>query len=561
VKVSAARAALLIAFVFGCASSADASITARYGGVRYGDFDVTCTDIMTPSWLGNMTLQRVYVSSNDYTGMFGAKWETRLETNLDVQDDGSVVVHEFGGGYGTPFPPTNAKVRPLGTVYDEITAAAERAGRFGSDSEENAYRDWLKSDSLTRQDEWVRLRDLGLVTQQRSHAGETFYSGEFGSRFITRVPEGYQREDLGGRIEAFDLAGKLERVWDANRNFITLRYDSRGRLTQIDDNLGNKFVFFYNALGFVEKIAAGDGRVARFEYKGSDLVKSVDAAGVTLRYEYDEQHHMTAVRYAEGKSTEVTYNPYRVKELKNRDGSDVTYEYKTDDTHIDASSTTKAADGTQSQSEYHYSGPRWGRWDTYAVVTNGKRSETKFDAVGHATSYTTPDGVTRYRYDQLGRTILEEGPQATIATTYAGEATDSAATVTKTAGGTTWTRRFEYDPKGNLTRASDNQSHVVTFKHDEYGRLTMLVYGDSSLHVSYDRLFEPETVALDGVGQVRFTYAGDGGIKSVDGGTTPAAAGKIAALVRLLQPAIDPTNQIILSSSALAELDKVSQAK
>jgi len=327
---------------------------------KNGNFFLSTVDVATPPGGLGMSIERVYNSKADFTGIFGEGWGSVYEEKLEVEDDGSLIVHEYGGGAANAFAPTGPAIRSLNTIIAEIMGAAEKTGEFGGAVEEKAYRARL---ATGHNDEWIRFRDLGLVKSPEIPVGATFSSSRFGTQVITRVPEGYQRQtipvastDTKVKFEAFDLSGRLQRVWDADHNFIALHYDSRGRLSEMDDNLGNRFTFVFNADGFVERITDSQGRVARYEYDGKELIKSVDANANTYQFEYDTQYdNMIAIRYSDHSATSVTYLPYdqdeNVDTVKDRDGtfSKYTYIYKkqTDGTCLETVEVVKTKDSKQ----------------------------------------------------------------------------------------------------------------------------------------------------------------------------------------------------------------------
>jgi len=120
-----------------------AHAAASYEITHYGDFYLDHTDFHAPGGLG-MDITRIYNSfDGDRKGIFGTGWGSRAEDYLKLQDDGSIVVHEYGGGANNTFTPTTSSLRPQAQILDEIMGAAEQAGQFGSEIDRSAYRDWL----------------------------------------------------------------------------------------------------------------------------------------------------------------------------------------------------------------------------------------------------------------------------------------------------------------------------------------------------------------------------------------------------------------------------------
>ena len=536
--------------------------------LRSGWFNASHYDMVMPLWLDDMTIARTYNSSS-YKGIFGTGWETRLETNLEVEDNGSIVVHEYGGGAYNEFSPTNKSARSESSIAAELVNVAGQSGLFGNDAEIGAYKTWLQENHAK---EWARFRDLGLVTPQQSHAGETFSSGRFGeNQVITRVPEGYQRATEGGeKFEAFDLSGRLQRVWDVNRNFIALSY-ANGRLAEISDNFGNRFAFSFTKLGFVEKIAGSNGRTARFEYQGAYLTKVTDATGSSYQYTYDSLHRMTGIGYPDGKWKKIAYyssktdqatSDYVVKRIDDRDGTSTDYVYKKpDDTHYNVDLTTTDAAGKVSNLEDRFVlRPGTGVadvssvWDLESVVTDGKTTKQNAYTNGRLTQITTPTGSTVYGYDNAGRPVSATSAAWTITWVY-DEATGHVSAA-KREGSNAESWQFAYDNRGNLAHATDSGGDDVTLSYDEHGRRIAAADNGQTIRFTYDPLFEPVKLSLDGVGSAEIAYNEIGEIKKVSGSAAGAVDAKLNALIKIIQSAIVPTSEDLLSQDTLTALGK-----
>jgi len=193
-RFSGLLAAVSVALPLAWATPVAATVS-DYGGY-YESFPA---DFATLRGLG-LKIERLYNSFSSTNGIFGEGWGSDFEVRLEVRDDGSVDVHEYGSAAENIFKPTDPKqLRPLDAVVDEIVAAAEKVGQFGSDAELQSYRRWLVANHV---DEWRRFRDLGLVAAKHLGVGATFYSDRFSSELITRVPEGYQLQ-AGATFQVF----------------------------------------------------------------------------------------------------------------------------------------------------------------------------------------------------------------------------------------------------------------------------------------------------------------------------------------------------------------------
>src|SRR4051812_6430939 len=72
--------------------------------LKNGNFFIGYTDIIYPGGF-EPKIERVYNSKTPYNGIFGWGWGNEYEVYLTVSADGSVVVHEYGGGAENRFSP------------------------------------------------------------------------------------------------------------------------------------------------------------------------------------------------------------------------------------------------------------------------------------------------------------------------------------------------------------------------------------------------------------------------------------------------------------------------
>lgn len=511
--------------------------------LRNGNFYISYTDVTVPGGF-QMKIERVYNSKANFSGIFGSNWGFEYEAYLRVQDDGSVVVHEYGGGANNHFVPINTKPRSLDAIYDELTAAAERLGQFSSADEKAAYRAYLVDH---HEAEFERLRDLGLVKTEHLSIGQAFRSNRFGGQVLSRVPEGYQRAFDTGRFEEYDLSGHLVRVWDANHNFVALHYDAGGHLTTMEDSGGNRFAFTFNKQGYVQTIAWGK-HVATYAYTGSDLTRSTDVDDHTYKYAYDADHNMTDVHYQDGTDVKIGYytmdDNENVKDLTDRDGTVYAYQY--DRSVPDQYAVTVTETGTDHKikvNKYQYYLGRDPSGDTYTSrmveSLDGDVTDTTYNADAQPLSITRNGVTTKFAYDASGHVTLKATPAQTIALTYDPVVEKIASVTTTTAGGKTSTVTFRYDAKGNLTDATDATGREVGVTYDDNGRIATLTEKNTGpMHMTYDRDSRLVAVAVDGVGEVSVTYKPNGDVEKVSSPAGDAVAQKITTLFQQMTAVI-----------------------
>src|SRR3954447_16505986 len=106
--------------------------------VKNGNFFIGYTDIIYQGGF-EPKIERVYNSKSPFKGMFGWGWGNEYEVRLTVSADGSVVVHEYGGGAENRFNPTAFKEADLNKAVDMISGVAQKVGLTGSASQMDAY--------------------------------------------------------------------------------------------------------------------------------------------------------------------------------------------------------------------------------------------------------------------------------------------------------------------------------------------------------------------------------------------------------------------------------------
>jgi YD repeat-containing protein len=518
--------------------TAPAFASTPYLVTRYGDFNMNPTDLREPGGL-IMEISRDYNSvDTSRKGIFGTCWGSRAEEYLSVQDDGSIVVHEYGGGANNTFEPTTSTLRPQSEIIDEVQQAAEQSGQFGSAADRLAYRQWLESSTDNVETAWENFVELGLLKSQEPPVGETFFSGRFATEFLTREAEGYQRSmAYNGQtiFEAFDLSGRLTRFWDANHDYIAFSYAPDGHLRQTTDNEGNHFDFTFTSDGFVKQIIDSQGHVVRYQYKNADL-QSVTVDGSITRYDYDSDHKLLAIHYPDRTSMQIRYDQSdRVIRVVDTDGTVNAYGYsntKNQTSTIDTFETdSRKPSGETHRKKYQffYDAPDY--YEDRVIETDDGivATDTTYDRNFDPLVVTTPKGVTSSTYDSLSRMIRQQLPSGTVYTWEYDPATGRVATATTTTKDSVLTEHFWYDPRGNLARASNSSGVDITIGYDSYNRVSDVTGSAMQFHFGYadNRVSHPATITLGGVGSVSVTYLADGTVKNAQSSGGAAVVDKV----------------------------------
>lgn len=529
----------------------------------YGNFFIRVTDFSTQGGLG-LQVGRSYNSfSSTSSGRFGAGWETQSETYLKIQDDGSIVVHEYGHGAKNRFNPTTSSLRPQTQIVGELMQAAERMGQFGNDADRDAYRRWLALDD-NAENAWENFVSLGLLKRQDPPVGETFFSGRFAPELLTRVPEGYERSTKysgGILLQAFDLSGRLVRYWDANRDYIGLNYAPNGQLREAFDNEGHRFIFSYGADGLVSGVKDSQGHVLRYQYENSDLV-SVDVNGKVTRYDYDDNENLIGIQFPDRTSMKMTYNKDgQVTSFTDTDRTLITYTYgpqpsSSSQAYTFETDTRKpSGESHHKSSQYFFDTPshyyKQVETDDGVVVAN-----TTYNANEDPLTIATPKGTTTYTYDPQERLELSQTSTGTTVKWEYDQATGNVLVVTRTNKDSVVTEHFEYDERGNLTRAYDSGGHDFSISRDPYQRISAVTGVTLELSFEYadNLMFNPATVVLGGIGSVRISYLADGTVANAQSSGGAAVVNEVRTTLQMVDDLIKDsgTNVVTLPAPSAA---------
>lgn len=522
---------LIIAIAFAAAifaTSALANVSLKNGNFFIGYTDLTHSGGIEPK------IERVYNSKSSHDGMFGFGWGSDYEVYLKISADGSVVVHENGGGAQNRFTPPQINTAEVDKAVNDIVAAKIKApgGMSAQLAEQDKQR--LRNDARYRNDEWERLYDQGLVKSRQVTEGAVLKSNKFSFQVIKKIKDGYVRYFDNGQVQTFDDKGRMVRMADKNGNFLTLSYDKAGHIAAIQDSLNRRMNFTFNSAGKVEKVVGENGKTCSYKYKGDELIWSKDSDGIVYEYKYsaNERHNLVEIKYSDSTTLQVGFNPINQGEtvswVKDRDGSLTQYAYSQDTpgaTNFWTSVVTRGADGKEiSKSKYEYweksklDGERY----TYKLASevdgdktetiyneccglpleitrNGEKTSFEYDTKGHVTKKATPTEVTELAYDP-------KSSKVSLVKKYP-----------KTGKVKPQWAQYSYDDKGNLVQAVNSEGKKVKIVYDHQGRIKALVDQDKrQLQFTYNEASRPVEIADPQVGKIQVQYTNSGDIKKVD---------------------------------------------
>jgi YD repeat-containing protein len=535
--------------------------------VKNGDFQVAYDDISYRDGLAP-GIVRVYNSKSGFSGIFGPGWGIEFDKHLDIDPDGSVVLHEYGGA-DSRFAPVGLRPADASATAGKILAAARDSHDIVSAAALEEYRAQLIGDAGFCRGEWQKYMRRGLVRPVPLAAGAVLSSGQLSRQSLIRLSSGYERHLQDGRRETFDDSGRLIQVADARGNFIQLNYDVRSRI-QLLDNYGQRLTLFLNDRKLVERIEGDSGKVARYRYDSvGDIVFARDAEGGSYRYEYDRQHNLTAIRYGDGTSMEMSYFPEElygnIRSVKARDGAVTAYAYwidPADSGHYRVTVSTRDAHGeAPSTGRYEYFRRHTAGGAQYTgraiIDVDGGRTDTTYNERGLPTDIVQGAARTHIEYDRLDHVICRETAEqvtwmqydprlSKVSYVQRASKADSKAFSCAWKGSSkyiTWSR-YGYGATGNLLEAGSSEGVAVRLSYDGAGRIGELLRQDgSSICVSYNPDARPAGISLVSPGSistVTATYKPDGGIDKFESPEDRTAAEVVTVAVRQMQDLLGP---------------------
>ena len=400
--------------------------------------------------------------------MFGWGWGMKdTEARLQLLGDGFIVVTEWGGGKEVRLRPVDQRLSIEEAVKDIVAAGLRSADPRASDP---AFRERLQQDGAFRQGEWQRLVGKALRAPDPPRAGARFETEGGTSAELVVEAAGYRYENRGSGLRIwFDGEERPQRVEGTGR-LVNLKWSSAARSVRLEDRSGHHITLTLNDRGLVEQVEQ-DGRKAFYRYKNDELVSSLDLDANRYEYEYSKngKHDLTTIKYADGSTMEMTYDPNapgKLRSLQSRNGTVTMFDYG-EPSEVGpitvrriGLTVTEGKNRFTGYLELHERRDLAGVPFTEKTITeiNGDKIERQFDRRARMASEVNRNGsVTRYKYDKDSRPTQRESPDSTLFIEYA--VTQSRVARLQhhqegAAGRATSAWRFEYDKEGLLASAS-----------------------------------------------------------------------------------------------------------
>lgn len=315
-----------------------------------------------------------------------------------------------------------------------------------------------------------------------------------------------ERDPLGRQTAyAYDSKSRLRSVVRPSGAAVQCDYDGEDNLTVYTDEEGHRTELSYVGLGEVARRKQPDGHEVRYEYDGEErLTAVVNQRGETYRLVRDAMGRIIEEIDYWGQSRRYTYDASGYL-VRSEDALGRAIDYKTD--ALGRLCKKQLPDGTVEEFSYDTAGNLVGTKNPTCEVRriydgdgnllqeqqNDFIVRNEYDAAGQRIRRQTSHGnVVEYAYDPLGRVSqirVNDGEPITIQRDAAGQAVeerlsssllrryryDADGQVTKQEvlreGSPLFSREYEYDRTGNLTRRRDSKNGAEQFLYDPMGRV------------------------------------------------------------------------------------------
>jgi RHS repeat-associated protein len=356
---------------------------------------------------------------------------------------------------------------------------------------------------------------------------------------------------------SYDAEGNLVGLTDPLGRVTNLAYDAAGRLTKSVDVLGLERSVEYDAMDRAVRLVSPSGRATSYAYSPDGLLATAtDAAGRISSFGYDERANLSEVVDPLGQKSRASYSALEcacastsnLSAYVNAAGLAVGFEYDQEDR------LTSAAGPSAGKELFTYDANSrlTAKIDANGIVTN-----YGFDARGRITRISAGDDETRLVYAPNGNLLQAANSAVTYTFTYDLErrlasVTDSRFNQTiaysydamgrrkslSKPDGTTYT--YEWFPTGRIASIRSSSGTWVAWEYDPLGRPVKTSYSNgTTLSTQYDpdgriAARQSNDSAGTSTNSEQFTYDAAGNL-AASGGTRGNAAYRYDELDRLVE--------------------------
>jgi YD repeat-containing protein len=283
----------------------------------------------------------------------------------------------------------------------------------------------------------------------------------------------------------YDLAEQRTKVTLPDSSFLSFTYDDAHRLTQIEDNLGNRVVYTLDGMGNRTQEEVRDPSNALVQTRSrvydniNRLFREIGAASQATEYSYDAQGNVLTVKDPLERTTALQYDALnRLKQVTSPAPISAVAQYAYDG----LDQLVSVTDPRSLVTTYTVNG--LGNRAGLASPDTGATAST-FDAAGNVLTQTDAKSqVTTYAYDALNRVTsatfhdgskhnytYDSGTNGIGRLTGIAELNPSLVPIAQIAYG--------YDPKGRLVSEARTVAgfvYTTQYRYDSFGRMDRVTY-------------------------------------------------------------------------------------
>ncbi|MCB0377149.1 MAG: hypothetical protein KDD33_01525 [Bdellovibrionales bacterium] len=516
----------LIIIILGSTASAAVNM-------KNGSYTDRWIDLIAPGSGYDFRIERHYSSRSLFIGLFGFGWCSQLETKLEVQSDGSLILSECGGGIEVSYYPTQFDKKSVNQTIDQIIQYLKKGNKDLSKSYLRKLRTQLVSDHRQR---FLLATQFHLVDFKKAKANNSEYvSRALGVEKIRLSNKTFTRQRNDGVVETFDLDGQLTKVTDRMGQWIKLQYKG-SLLSIIVDNKGRKLNFLYSKQGKLSQITDGKGLSVTYQFTGENLTSVTNAWKNTYIYKYDKNHNLEMVTFPDKSFMKMSYDVQRdwIKSYTDRTNCTERYDFilSRDDPKNHYWSTLdkscKEVQTVKAKFEFWYKAfsharekylnrllevvdthfkdiyfhPYLGKqvsvrednvYQGFAYLTNGLINETEVKKYSGKNELTDWKKI-EYKY-KLPNTAIVESVANVL-----NPKTNKVLLTTKT--------KFTYNNRNLLSRATQANGVFVDVKYNSKGQISVLSdHKNIKISLGYDNVNSmPTIISQPGLGEAKIVY-------------------------------------------------------
>lgn len=455
-----------------------------------GNFHITYKDVLINE---SFPLQRTYNSKAIEIGLFGFGWGSELDTKLIIGPSGAPVIYHNGSGsisYFKPIEMNNSytsiesqsiELMVKNILMEKVSKEHIQLKKEAKIKLEKEIRDKLH-DEQYRTSEWNRLTLAGKVpvlnAQSIPNGTEFSYTCKcsFSLRTLIKTSSGFELS-YQGLVWSFDLQGAPLSIQSSKKPKMIFERDSEGKINKI--LYGNEIIKIqYDNNGYVAELKdVRSSKAAFFTYKNRNLISATNANDYRYIYEYDKNHNMTKIIYADNTNAKIDYDKNSmVTGLTDQLGNQTKYEFGVlkGDPNLNyyTSIIYRPHNGgyKHERKEYHLRQTEEGATINSEISSeaNGIIRTYNYDNEGvlsQIKTSSTPAGsggetLLNYKFDSFGRVENVKSKQWNKAFEYVDGNETKRIKIISQQGVRKNVRKFEYNSKGWLTKATNENDEV-----------------------------------------------------------------------------------------------------